>query len=189
MLQQDPPAHTRLRNLVSRAFTPRAVGRLEPTIVEVVDACLDRVAGGDRLDVNADLALPVPSTLICEMLGVPLKDRELFTRWTSEATHGLAAQLAPKEVLVRAREASVSLGGTIGFIGLLMPHIMRFLIGADSRLLIPASAAAGGAFLCLTDLIGRSVLPPMEVPAGIITAILGAPYFLYLLRRKDVLTI
>ena len=85
--------------------------------------------------------------------------------------------------------ASVSLGGTIGFIGLLMPHIMRFLIGADSRLLIPASAAAGGAFLCLTDLIGRSVLPPMEVPAGIITAILGAPYFLYLLRRKDVLAI
>jgi iron complex transport system permease protein len=85
--------------------------------------------------------------------------------------------------------ASVSLGGTIGFIGLLMPHIMRYFLGADSRMLIPASAIGGGALLCIADLISRSVLPPMELPAGVITAILGAPYFLYLLRRKNVLSI
>lgn len=85
--------------------------------------------------------------------------------------------------------ASVSLGGTIGFIGLLIPHIMRFIAGADSRVLIPASAIGGGAFLCLADLIGRAIMPPMEVPSGIITAIIGSPYFLYLLRRKDVLSI
>jgi iron complex transport system permease protein len=85
--------------------------------------------------------------------------------------------------------ASVSLGGMIGFIGLLMPHIMRFFLGADSRALIPASAFGGGALLCIADLISRSVLPPMELPAGVITAIIGAPYFLYLLRRKDVLSI
>jgi iron complex transport system permease protein len=85
--------------------------------------------------------------------------------------------------------ASVSLGGTIGFIGLLMPHIARFLLGADSRVLIPASAVAGGAFLCLADLIGRSLMPPLELPSGTVTAIIGAPYFLYLLRRKDVLSV
>ena len=85
--------------------------------------------------------------------------------------------------------ASVSLGGTIGFIGLLMPHIVRFLLGADSRLLVPASAVAGGAFLCFADLVGRSVLPPMELPSGTVTAVFGAPYFLYLLRRKDVLSV
>ncbi len=85
--------------------------------------------------------------------------------------------------------ASVSLGGMIGFIGLLMPHIMRFFIGADSRMLIPASAVGGGALLCVADLLSRSVLPPMELPAGVITAVIGAPYFLYLLRRKDVLSI
>jgi iron complex transport system permease protein len=85
--------------------------------------------------------------------------------------------------------ASVSLGGTIGFIGLLMPHITRFLLGADSRVLIPASAVAGGAFLCLADLIGRSIMPPLELPSGTVTAIIGAPYFLYLLRRKDVLSV
>ncbi len=85
--------------------------------------------------------------------------------------------------------ASVSLGGTIGFIGLLVPHIVRFSIGADSRFLIPASAIGGGAFLCLSDLIGKLIMPPMEIPSGIVTAIIGSPYFLYLLRRKDVLSI
>jgi iron complex transport system permease protein len=85
--------------------------------------------------------------------------------------------------------ASVSLGGMIGFIGLLMPHIMRYFMGADSRMLIPASAIGGGALLCIADLISKSVLPPMELPAGVITALIGAPYFLYLLRRKNVLSI
>jgi iron complex transport system permease protein len=84
--------------------------------------------------------------------------------------------------------ASVSLGGMIGFIGLLVPHIMRFFIGADSRILIPASALGGGALLCIADLISRSLIPPMELPAGVVTAIIGAPYFLYLLRRKNVLS-
>ncbi len=83
--------------------------------------------------------------------------------------------------------ASVSLGGTIGFIGLLVPHMVRFFVGADNRILIPVSALCGGAFLCVSDLIGRSVMPPMEVPSGIITALIGSPYFLYLLRKKDVL--
>jgi iron complex transport system permease protein len=85
--------------------------------------------------------------------------------------------------------ASVSLGGMIGFIGLLVPHIARFFLGADSRVLIPVSAILGGGLLCIADLIGRSLLPPMELPSGIVTAIIGSPYFLYLLRRKNVLTI
>jgi iron complex transport system permease protein len=85
--------------------------------------------------------------------------------------------------------ASVSLGGMIGFIGLLVPHICRFFVGSDNRLLVPASALGGGALLCIADLIARSALPPMELPSGIVTAIIGSPYFLYLLRRKNVLGI
>ncbi|MBI5198479.1 MAG: iron ABC transporter permease [Nitrospirae bacterium] len=85
--------------------------------------------------------------------------------------------------------ASVAMGGIIGFIGLLIPHIVRFLVGADSRILLPASALCGGGFLCIADLIGKSVMAPMEIPSGIVTAIIGSPYFLYLLRRKDVLGI
>lgn len=83
--------------------------------------------------------------------------------------------------------ASVSLGGMIGFIGLLVPHIIRFFMGSDGRVLIPASALVGGVLLCIADVISRSVLPPIELPAGIITALIGSPYFLYLLRRKNVL--
>jgi iron complex transport system permease protein len=85
--------------------------------------------------------------------------------------------------------ASVSMGGMIGFIGLLMPHMGRFFVGSDSRVLIPISALGGGVLLCISDLVAKSVVPPMELPAGIITAIIGAPYFLYLLRRRDVLGI
>jgi iron complex transport system permease protein len=81
--------------------------------------------------------------------------------------------------------ASVSLGGTIGFIGLLMPHIVRITSGSDNRYLIPLSALGGGALLCVADLIGRSVLSPMELPAGIVTAVIGAPYFLYLIRKRE----
>lgn len=83
--------------------------------------------------------------------------------------------------------ASVSLGGMIGFIGLLVPHMIRFFAGSDNRILIPASAFTGGALLCVADLVSRSIMPPMELPAGVVTAIIGSPYFLYLLRRKNVL--
>jgi len=85
--------------------------------------------------------------------------------------------------------ASVSLGGMIGFIGLLVPHIGRFFVGSDNKRLIPFSAVAGGILLCISDLAAKSLLSPTELPAGIITAVIGAPYFLYLLRRKDVLSI
>jgi iron complex transport system permease protein len=83
--------------------------------------------------------------------------------------------------------SSVSLGGMVGFVGLLMPHIMRFFVGSDNRHLIPAAALGGGALLMVSDFIGRTVMQPTELPAGIITALLGAPYFLYLLRRRDVI--
>ena len=109
MLQQDPPTHTRLRRLVSRAFTPRAITRIRESIDTIVTACLDRVAARGRMDVIADLALPVPSTVICEMLGVPVADRERFTVWTAQATHGLAAPIAPPDVLERARAAGLAL--------------------------------------------------------------------------------
>ncbi len=109
MLQQDPPAHTRLRKLVSRAFTPRAIERLRKRAGSIVDDCLDRVEAKGEMEVIADLALPVPAALICEMLGVPVSDRDHFTVWTAQATHGLAAALAPPEVIDRARAAGQAL--------------------------------------------------------------------------------
>jgi cytochrome P450 len=102
MLQQDPPNHTRLRKLVSKAFTPRAIERLRARAQEIADERIDAVAARGTMDVIADLALPVPSTMICEMMGVPIADRERFTQWTAEATHLLAFMLLPPDVLERA---------------------------------------------------------------------------------------
>ncbi len=79
--------------------------------------------------------------------------------------------------------ASVALGGIVGFVGLMVPHAVRALVGADARRVLPLSALGGGMLLCLADTVGRSVLPPVEIPAGVVTALIGAPWFLIMLRR------
>lgn len=109
ILRQDPPDHTRLRKLMNMAFRPRAVEALRERVVKLVDELLDQAAARGEMDVIADLALPVPSTVICEMMGVPLSDRDQFTDWTAATTHLLAAAMAPPEVLERGLAAAVSL--------------------------------------------------------------------------------
>ena len=109
MLQQDPPKHTRLRKLVSKAFTPRALEALRPRVQALVDELLDRAEKRGAMDVIADLALPVPATVICEMMGVPVADRDHFTEWTAQATHLLAAMIAPPDVVERGLAASDAL--------------------------------------------------------------------------------
>jgi iron complex transport system permease protein len=83
-----------------------------------------------------------------------------------------------------ATGAAVSIGGPIGFVGIIIPHLVRRLVGPDHRLVLPASALFGAAFLVGCDLIARTILAPIELPVGIITAILGGPFFLWLLIRK-----
>ncbi len=78
---------------------------------------------------------------------------------------------------------AVSIGGLIGFVGLIMPHAMRLILGPDHRLLLPASALAGASFLMLADLLARTVVSPAQIPVGVLTALIGAPFFIYLLRR------
>lgn len=79
--------------------------------------------------------------------------------------------------------AAVSISGLVGFVGLVVPHAVRLSLGPDHRILIPASALAGGAFVVIADLLARILLSPVEIPVGIITAIIGAPFFIYLLRH------
>lgn len=79
---------------------------------------------------------------------------------------------------------AVSTSGIIGFVGLIIPHIVRLLVGPDHRILIPSSALAGAIFMIFADTIARTIISPTEIPVGIITALFGGPFFIYLLRKK-----
>jgi len=80
--------------------------------------------------------------------------------------------------------AAVSISGLVGFVGLVVPHAVRLSLGPDHRFLLPASALVGAAFLIIADLLARILLAPVEIPVGVITAIIGAPFFIYLLRHS-----
>lgn len=105
-----------------------------------------------------------------------------------ETARGLGLPVEKVRFLMTAAAAllaagAVSVAGLIGFVGLIVPHIMRLLIGSDFRWLIPGSAVLGAGVLVFCDTLGRTLFAPVEIPAGIIMAFLGAPFFLYLLRR------
>jgi iron complex transport system permease protein len=80
--------------------------------------------------------------------------------------------------------AVTSLAGPIGFVGLIVPHALRLKLGADHRLLLPCAFLCGAAFLGICDLISRIAIAPSEIPIGVITALCGGPFFLWLLRTK-----
>jgi iron complex transport system permease protein len=80
--------------------------------------------------------------------------------------------------------AGVAVAGIIGFVGLIIPHTLRLLVGSDQRILLPLSFLAGAVFLTLADLLARVLLAPAEIPIGVVTALVGVPIFLVLLRRS-----
>lgn len=81
--------------------------------------------------------------------------------------------------------AAAAAAGLIGFVGLIVPHLVRRLVGSDHRVLLPASALCGASLVVLADLAARTVVPPMEIPVGVVTALLGVPFFLWLLFRGE----
>lgn len=119
------------------------------------------------------LARPLNALLLGEAeafhLGIPI-----------EAAKRLAITLAAIAVA-----AGVAFTGLIGFIGLVVPHLVRLGFGADHRLVLPGAALFGAALLVLADLLARSLVAPAELPVGVVTALLGAPFFLWLLRRRS----
>ena len=83
-----------------------------------------------------------------------------------------------------ATAVAVTLGGAIGFVGFVVPHLLRPWLGNDQRLLLPASVLAGGALVVLADTLARTVAAPVQLPVGVVTALLGVPVFLWLMRRR-----
>ncbi len=106
-----------------------------------------------------------------------------------ETAKGLGMRVEPQRILLLLISAALAAGavavsGTIGFVGLVAPHVTRRLVGPSHEGLLPVSALFGGALVVLSDLIGRWVISPSELPVGIVTAMIGAPYFLFLLVRS-----
>ena len=106
MLLQDPPDHTRLRGLVNKAFTPRVIEGLRGQIQQIVDGLIDAVAGRGEMELIADLAYPLPVSVICEMVGVPAADRDVFRQWSCAIARSVDAIVFPDpEVIARANAA------------------------------------------------------------------------------------
>jgi len=106
-----------------------------------------------------------------------------------ESAQSLGIEVEKLKIIILGLSAfitamAVSVSGIIGFVGLIIPHIVRLLVGPDHRILLPVSAFVGGIFMILADTISRTIISPTEIPVGIITALFGGPFFIYLLRKK-----
>ena len=111
MLSVDPPAHTRMRNLVNKAFTPRTVERVRPHIQEIANELIETLPDPWSIDVMHDLAVPLPVIVIAETLGVPPAERERFKAWSSDIAGTLAGPFQPPAVMEKARLSSIELAG------------------------------------------------------------------------------
>jgi cytochrome P450 len=111
MLSKDPPDHTRLRALASQAFTPNRIRALEGRITAIVDELLDRVQARGEMDFIADFALPLPVTVIAELLGVPHEDQDMFHAWSTELIRGMDALSQSAERRRQSEEAALALVG------------------------------------------------------------------------------
>ncbi|NLJ61265.1 MAG: iron chelate uptake ABC transporter family permease subunit [Firmicutes bacterium] len=136
---------------------------------------------------HVKMAAPYVGFGICVLI-VMARDLNLLCLGDDEARNLGVDPLPAKRIIVFASSlvtaASVSVGGIIGFVGLIVPHTMRMVVGPDHRLLLPSSIIAGGIFLVLADTIARTLIAPCEIPVGVITALVGAPFFFYVLKRR-----
>lgn len=155
MLFMDPPDHSRLRGLVSKAFTPKMVERLRPRVQQIVDERLDAVEsrGDGRMDVVTELAYPLPVVIICELLGVPPEDHETFQSWSSE----LAASIDPDPLITPEQRVRINAAGDafLQYFSDLIEQRRRSLRGDLLSALIEAEE--GGDRLSEEELLGTAL--------------------------------
>ncbi|MFW9991816.1 MAG: FecCD family ABC transporter permease [Candidatus Odinarchaeota archaeon] len=143
------------------------------------------IAEGNWDNVILAAVLIIPACLICMFFS-----RSLNLLLLGEETaryRGLDAQKIQKVLLILSSlitGVAVAFTGVIGFVGLIIPHVMRLITGPDHRVLLPISALWGASFLIIADVIAKTIIYPTELPVGIITALCGTPFFLYLLRKR-----
>jgi iron complex transport system permease protein len=132
-------------------------------------------------------ALPLTAIAFAMVAGLPRPLDLISLGADAAAARGVNVQQAERLALVSASlltGAAVSISGPVAFVGLVVPHIVRLVVGSDHRLVLPASALFGATFLIGCDLVARTMFAPIELPVGIVTAIIGGPFFLWLLVRR-----
>ena len=134
----------------------------------------------------------ISGALIIAGLGVSwyfAPDLDILTQGEETAGHlGVDVERVKKILFVAASCAvagAVAVAGMIGFVGLIVPHMLRLIVGPNHRTLIPAAALGGALFLIVADTVARTAAAPLEIPVGALTALIGSPYFVYLLRRRQ----
>ena len=135
---------------------------------------------------NSMLLLAWAFALICGLLLSRALDTLLLGERHAEAL-GIDVKALRNKLLLLASAVTalaVTAAGTIGFVGLIIPHLMRLLFGSLHRMILPASAIGGGTLLMMADTLARTIIAPAELPVGILTALIGVPAFLFLLLRK-----
>ena len=132
-------------------------------------------------------ALPFLAVAFVMFAWLPASLNLLSVGTDAAATRGVDVARTQRLAFVGASiatAAAVSLAGPIGFIGIIVPHLIRLIVGVDHRIVLPASSLFGAAFLVVCDLLARTLLAPIEIPVGVVTAMLGGPFFLWLLIRR-----
>lgn len=146
-------------------------------------------AGGTAMTKWGELAIITPLFLVGLLIALAISPSITILSFGDDMAAGLGLRTKAVKgistiIVLILTGLSVIVVGPVGFVGLIVPHIVRYMIGVDYRYIIPATAVYGALFLVVADLVGRMINRPFETPLGIVFAIIGVPYFLYLVRKQ-----
>lgn len=183
------PIRLILSGVAVSSFLGAGINILMTFYPERVTGGLSFMIGGLSGKTWPDFHMIWPYTVVCTILLLFLSNQINLLQLGDEVATGLGMNVEKMRTVFIILSAllaasAVSVAGLLGFVGLIVPHIARLIIGSDYRYLYPATLGLGGAVLVGCDVIARMIFDPIELPVGIIMSVLGAPFFLYLLREK-----
>jgi len=183
------PTHLILAGIAVASFVSSLTSSIMIAFPERIHGTVDFMIGSLNAKTWSHVKICLPYTLTGIILTLLLAKRINILSLGDDVAYSLGINVERTRILLITissllAASAVSVAGLLGFVGLVCPHMMRLLIGSDHRFLLPASIIFSAALLTFCDTIGRIIVSPVEIPAGIIMSIIGAPFFLYLLKRK-----
>lgn len=183
------PLRMVLAGVAIAAFFGGGMSALSVFFSDRVQGTVVWLAGGFSNSSWSHVRIMLPYSIV-GIAGAALLSRPLNAMQLGEdvaRSLGIKTELVRTALVVVASllaASAVSVAGLIGFVGLIVPHFMRLLVGSDYEVLMPCSALAGAILICLADTLSRTLFSPIEIPVGILMSFIGAPFFLYLLKRR-----